>query len=125
MISHSVLYILVPPKIVDITIESNNNGILIENEQVILKCIARGNPQPKINWTISGKTSLIHRNIISYENKLLIRNFSRLTPQNYQCIADNGIPPRDTRTRHLDPASTSLFLFSNIIKRRKMSSYHE
>jgi hypothetical protein len=35
----------------------------------------------------------------------------------YQCIADNGIPPRDTRTRHLVPASKHLF--SNIIKRKE------
>jgi len=98
------LTVLTPPKIVDITIESNNNGILIENEQVILNCQARGNPQPKILWHISGKESSYNRNIIIYDNKLLIRNFSRTTPNNYQCIADNGIPPRDTRTRHLVPA---------------------
>ncbi|UJR20611.1 hypothetical protein I4U23_023736 [Adineta vaga] len=102
------LTVLTPPKIVDITIESNNNGILMENEQVILKCLARGNPPPTIYWNITEYKSLsdkkIDRNIIAFNNKLLIRNFSRTTPVNYQCIADNGIPPRDTRTRHLVPA---------------------
>lgn len=120
---------LAPPKIVDITIESNNHGVLIENEQVILKCIVRGIPQPKILWHLPGKKnslSVNHRadrsetharrtsshsgyshrlDLLTYENKLLIRNFSRTTPMNYQCIADNGIPPRDTRTRYLVPAS--------------------
>lgn len=101
-----LFYILVPPKIIDITIEStNNNGILVENEQVILKCLARGTPQPKIQWNISGKNVSFNRNFIQFENKLLIRNFTRLTPKNYQCTADNGIPPRDTRTRYLIPAS--------------------
>ena len=46
--------------------------------------------------------------IIIYENKLLIKNFSRSAPMDYQCIADNGIPPRDTRSRHLVPASKRL-----------------
>ncbi|CAF4772443.1 unnamed protein product, partial [Rotaria magnacalcarata] len=27
------------------------------------------------------------------------------TPVDYQCIADNGIPPRDTRTKRLFPSS--------------------
>ncbi|CAF1446344.1 unnamed protein product [Rotaria sordida] len=102
------LTVLTPPKIVDITIESTNHGILIENEQIMLKCLARGIPQPKILWEIPEKKFLINkkhdRNIIIYDNKLIIRNFSRTTPMNYQCIADNGIPPRDTRTRHLVPA---------------------
>lgn len=51
--------------------------------------------------------------IITYDNKLVIKNFSRTAPMNYQCIADNGIPPRDTRNRHLVPASKHLsFAFS-------------
>ena len=123
---------LAPPKIVDITIESNNHGVLIENEQVILKCLVRGIPQPKIFWHLPGKKnalSINHRDdrsethsrrtsshsahshrldLLTYENKLLIRNFSRTTPMNYQCIADNGIPPRDTRTRYLVPASKQM-----------------
>ena len=103
---------LAPPKIIDITIESNHNEILKENEQVILKCLARGNPQPKIHWDFPGKKPSIHRNVITYDNKLLIRNFSRTTPINYQCIADNGIPPRDTRTSHLVPASKHLFFLT-------------
>ncbi len=104
MFFFSILY-LAPPKIVDITIESNNHAILLENEQVILKCLARGNPQPKILWNYPETKISSHRNIIPYDNKLLIRNFSRTTPINYQCIADNNIPPRDTRTIHLVPAS--------------------
>jgi hypothetical protein len=79
-----------------------------------LKCLARGNPQPKIVWNFSEKQTSFHRNLISYDNKLLIRNFTRTTPINYQCIADNGIPPRDTRTTHLVPASKH---------QKKMSSY--
>jgi hypothetical protein len=49
--------------------------------------------------------------IIAYENKLLIKNFSRTTPVEYQCIADNGIPPRDTRTKRLYPSSKYRFFF--------------
>ncbi|CAF1656383.1 unnamed protein product [Rotaria magnacalcarata] len=102
------LTVLTPPKIIDITIESNNNGILIENEQIVLKCLTRGVPQPKIHWDIPAQKIISNENhkhnIIPYDNKLIIRNFSRTTPMNYQCIADNGIPPRDTRTRHLVPA---------------------
>ncbi len=143
MISHSLFFcILAPPKIVDITIESNTNGILIENEQVILKCLVRGIPQPTIRWNITEKKSLTNKrndrsknfkinqakhfasfllDIITFDNKLLIRNFSRTSPMDYQCIADNGIPPRDTRSRHLVPASKHLFVLflSNIIKRKK------
>ncbi|CAF2496402.1 unnamed protein product [Rotaria sp. Silwood2] len=108
MLEHTYAWTWTPPKIVDITIESNTNGILIENEQIILKCLARGIPQPKILWDIPEKKFLSNkrydRNIVTYDNKLIIRNFSRTAPMNYQCIADNGIPPRDTRTRHLVPA---------------------
>lgn len=96
------MIILAPPKIIDITIESNGHGILMENERVILKCLTRANPPAKILWNYSRDNS---SNIIIYENQLLIVNFSRTTPENYQCIADNGIPPRDTRTSHLVAAS--------------------
>ncbi len=125
---------LAPPKIIDITVESNSNEIFKENEQIILKCLARGIPQPKITWHIQGKKFQLNKrndrskkkfkeifyekkkenfffllDIITYENKLLIKNFSRTTPVDYQCIADNGIPPRDTRTKHLFPYSKYLF----------------
>ena len=73
---------------------------------MILKCLTRANPPAKILWIYSMEDSLaIRNNIVIYENQLLILNFSRTTPANYQCIADNGIPPRDTRTSHLVPAS--------------------
>ncbi len=117
-----IWFFLAPPKIIDITIESNSNEILKENEQIILKCTARGTPQPKIIWQISGKKIQSNKrsnqnpphdkkkhffwiDIIAYENKLLIKNLSRTTPVDYQCIADNGIPPRDTRTKRLLPSS--------------------
>lgn len=75
---------------------------------MILKCLVRANPPAKILWNYSKKDSnQITRNLLINGNQLLIRNFSRATPTNYQCIADNGIPPRDTRTRHLVPASKS------------------
>ncbi|CAF0963522.1 unnamed protein product [Rotaria sp. Silwood1] len=115
------LTVLTPPKIVDITIESNNNGILIENEQIVLKCLARGIPQPKILWDIPEKKYLTNkkndRNIITYDNKLIIRNFSRTTPMTYQCIADNGIPPRDTRIKHLVPAIPPEMLVQSSLSR--------
>jgi hypothetical protein len=50
-----LIYFLAPPKIIDITIESNQNEILKENEQIILKCTARGIPQPNIIWHIPGR----------------------------------------------------------------------
>ena len=50
-----------------------------------------------------GKRLLL--DIIVYDNKLLIKNLSRTTPMDYRCIADNGIPPRDTRTKRLIPSS--------------------
>ncbi|UJR29045.1 hypothetical protein I4U23_010260 [Adineta vaga] len=113
------LTVLTPPKIVDITIESNNNEILKENEQIILKCSARGVPPPKIIWHIPGKKFLINRrndrNIIAFDNKLLIKNLSRTAPIDYQCLADNGIPPRDTRTKRLLPSiSPELTIHSSI-----------
>ncbi|CAF1438120.1 unnamed protein product, partial [Adineta ricciae] len=113
------LTVLTPPKIVDITIESNNNEILQENEQIILKCSARGTPPPKIIWHIPGKRYLINkrndRNIIAFDNKLLIKNLSRTAPVDYQCLADNGIPPRDTRTKRLLPSiSPELTIHSSI-----------
>lgn len=37
----------------------------------------------------------------------MITNLSRTTPIDYQCIADNGIPPRDTRTKRILPSSKS------------------
>ncbi len=130
MIRYSFRF-LAPPKIIDITIESNNNEILKENEQIILKCLARGIPQPKILWHIPGKKfqsnkrndrsnkkkskkifykSFFLIDIITYDNKLLIKNLSRTTPTDYQCIADNGIPPRDTRTKYLFPSSKYYYL---------------
>ena len=48
--------------------------------------------------------------IIAFDNKLLIKNLSRTAPVDYQCLADNGIPPRDTRTKRLLPTSKYLFL---------------
>lgn len=73
---------------------------------MILKCLTRANPPAKILWIYSMEdSSSIRNNIVIYDNQLFILNFSRTTPANYQCIADNGIPPRDTRTSHLVPAS--------------------
>lgn len=104
-ICENLLSILAPPKIIDITIESVYNGVLLENEQVILKCLVRSNPTARIQWIYAEQNTSNQRNFIIYQNQLLIRNFTRLSPTNYQCIADNGIPPRDTRSRHLVPAS--------------------
>ncbi|CAF1248503.1 unnamed protein product [Rotaria sordida] len=114
------LTVLIPPKIIDIIIESNNNELLKENEQIILKCLARGIPQPKIIWQLPGKTFQLNKrndgNIVAYENKLLIKNLSRTTPIDYQCVADNGIPPRDTRTKRLFPSiSPEMTIQSSII----------
>ena len=58
----SFLFGSAPPKIVDITIESTNHGIVKENDQVILKCLVRGNPLPKILWIIPEiKSSLVNQ----------------------------------------------------------------
>jgi len=48
-------FFLAPPKIIDITVESSNNDFIKENDQVILKCSARGTPQPRISWHTFGK----------------------------------------------------------------------
>lgn len=112
-ISMHFFFVLAPPKIVEITIESTHPGVLLENEQVILRCLTRGNPPPNILWIYSNRNTSTHRNIISFHNQLLIQNFSRLSPTNYQCIADNGIPPRDTRSRRLIPASKLIDAFSD------------
>lgn len=61
--------------------------------------------------------------IIPYENKLLIRNFSRTTPRDYQCIADNGIPPRDSRTRYVVPASEFFLLLFYLGEKRNVISF--
>jgi len=53
----------------------------------------------KLNWKMT------YLDILAFDNKLLIKNFSRTTPVDYQCIADNGIPPRDTRTKRLFSSS--------------------
>ena len=57
------------------------------------------------------KRNLFLLDMIIYDNKLIITNFSRTMPMNYECIADNGIPPRDTRTKNIVPASTHDILF--------------
>lgn len=69
---------LAPPKITDITIESNNNEILQENEQIILKCSARGTPVPKIIWHIPGKRFLINKrnDRSTLRNQLILFNNS-------------------------------------------------
>lgn len=117
------LTVLTPPKITEIVVESLNNDFIRENEQVVIKCLSRGTPQPKISWHIPGRRFLPSRrndrNIIAHENKLIIRNFSRSTPIDYQCIADNGIPPRDTRTKRLVPSiSPEITIQSSIIGSR-------
>ena len=50
--------LLAPPKIIDIIVESGNNGILRENDQITLTCSTRGVPQPKISWHVSGRKVL-------------------------------------------------------------------
>lgn len=45
----------------------------------------------------------------------MITNLSRTTPIDYQCIADNGIPPRDTRTKRILPSSKSPHPFSFLL----------
>lgn len=116
-----------------------------ENDQIILKCLTRGIPQPKISWHIPGKKFQFNKrndrskkinkkfsfflneekffcfleDIIAYDNKLLIKNLSRTSPIDYQCIADNGIPPRDTRTKRLlssSKYSSSSVFFSPLKK---------
>lgn len=57
------------------------------------------------------KNEISDLDIIAFENKLVIKNLSRTTPIEYQCIADNGIPPRDTRTKRLLPSSKQVFSF--------------
>jgi hypothetical protein len=57
------------------------------------------------------RIDLLFIDIIAYDNKLLIKNLSRTTPVDYQCIADNGIPPRDTRTKRLFPSSKYRIFF--------------
>ena len=64
-------FFLAPPKIIDITIESNNNNeILQENEQIILKCLARGIPQPKISWHITGKKFQLNKRYDRSKNQI-------------------------------------------------------
>ena len=147
----SSLFSSAPPKIIDITIESNQNDLLRENEEIILKCTARGIPQPNIIWSIPGRKSQLNNkrndrsisfvferpirrdlflfslslsrlDIIVYENKILIKNLSRTTPMDYRCIADNGIPPRDTRTKRLIPSSNCL---KDRTRRRKFLHINE
>lgn len=52
----------------------------------------------------------------------MIKNFSRTTPIDYQCVADNGIPPRDTRTKRLFPTSKYLFFF--LLHKKKCIVYN-
>ena len=114
------------------TVESISTGLIRENEQIVLRCLARGIPQPKISWHIPGKKLFNSRrndrsnstvdkdrrttpssssllffrlDLLAVDNRLIIKNLSRTSPIDYQCIADNGIPPRDTRTKRLLPSS--------------------
>ncbi|CAF0879415.1 unnamed protein product [Didymodactylos carnosus] len=93
------LTVLTPPKIFDINIEPKD---VLEGQQVILRCQAQGVPSPTVMWHIP-RRSIDQRNIIAYKHQLLIRNFTRLTPNDFECIADNSIPPRDTKTVKLLP----------------------
>ncbi|CAF0837010.1 unnamed protein product [Didymodactylos carnosus] len=77
------LTVLTPPKIFDINVEPRD---MIEGQQVTLKCQAQGVP-----------------NIIANKHQLFIRNFTRSTPNDFECIADNSIPPRDTKAIKLIP----------------------
>jgi hypothetical protein len=71
----SSFFLLAPPKIIDITIESNNNELIKENEQIILKCSTRGIPQPKIYWHTPGKKFSVNKRNDRSRKILVLRYF--------------------------------------------------
>ncbi|VDK41722.1 unnamed protein product [Anisakis simplex] len=82
------LQVNVPPSIL-ISPDSNPLLVGVDDENVIIKCTASGNPAPKVSW--SKKNGKLRANSISKDGQLRLM---KVTPEDsgiYECAASNGV----------------------------------
>ncbi|RNA37692.1 limbic system-associated membrane isoform X1 [Brachionus plicatilis] len=85
------LTILVPPYIKN-EADSSMDIEVVEGSDVELVCDAYGKPDPTIKWFAKNEY------YITSEKFLIIKNASRHSIKEYECIADNGVNPSISRT---------------------------
>lgn len=95
MIKKFDLIVRVPPRIKEDS--HHEQKVYQEGSNVEFKCIARGTPKPIIEWFVYNPVENSLTKIKSNSEVFRIENVTRHTPRFYQCRANNGIPPSDTK----------------------------
>ncbi|TRY76709.1 hypothetical protein TCAL_07594 [Tigriopus californicus] len=101
------LSVVVPPDIIDE--DSSSDTLATEGMRVLLNCRATGNPIPTISWVredgskirvcksdksvSEGRSSECEEVAVHHGSDLELRQVSRFDSGEYQCLANNGIPP--------------------------------
>ncbi|BFZ02526.1 hypothetical protein BsWGS_05565 [Bradybaena similaris] len=99
---HNHLVIPEPPKIID-SLSSSGTVSVREGDTVELVCNVTGLPTPSVTWYRTNTGLLDDENVdgkkrIGMEGEvLIIHNVSRYCDDKYECVADNGVPPLDTK----------------------------
>lgn len=101
------LDVTVPPDFINA--ETSSDVMVRENQNVTLRCKARGHPEPKLTWRREDNKAIEYGNWQSnkelgfeYPNSIdgetiTINKVSRLHMGPYLCIAQNGVPPSVSR----------------------------
>ncbi|GFY66508.1 titin [Trichonephila inaurata madagascariensis] len=88
-----VLVVTAPP----VWVSEPEDVEIIENQNLNLKCLASGSPNPVINWRKIGKSQRkdipVYQNLESRNGSLLLVPTLKVHEGNYMCIADNGAGP--------------------------------
>ena len=89
------LIVRVPPRIRDDIHQEKK--VYEEGSNVEFKCIAKGTPKPRIEWFVHESELNLFKKLETKSEILRIENVTRHTSRFYQCRANNGIPPTDTK----------------------------
>lgn len=89
------LIVRVPPRIREDT--NHEQKVYQEGSNLEFNCAAKGTPKPRIEWFVYDPDEYSLKKLESNSEVLKIENVTRHTPRFYQCRANNGIPPSDTK----------------------------
>ncbi|XP_035696328.1 hemicentin-1-like [Branchiostoma floridae] len=94
------LQVLFPPSIISIS----DSVMAHLHEQVILQCVADGNPPPNITWFRAGKTLKSSSKTLSQDirtSSVVLKRAQYNDTGLFSCTVDNGIGDSDTKTVRL------------------------
>ncbi|XP_015431074.1 PREDICTED: uncharacterized protein LOC107187475 [Dufourea novaeangliae] len=97
MNDYNVNDLLIPPSILEATMNSTRSISVYEGTNVRLKCASSGKPQPVVQWfrtdgSVIPIGSWHVTSVIGYTFNISVVNREHMGE--YTCVADNGVPPR-------------------------------